>query len=172
VTDRFSVLLRDLEERKVRFVMIGVGGVNCYAPANQPIQLTQYRDLFLPADPENLLAAWRAAEASGLQLTTGEDPLDIPRDRWLAERIVERRTLTRAFDGAGLIVDFTLVMAGFEFDEAWRGHRNFKLGGASLPVARLEHLIASKAHVGRPKDLLFLETHKQALRDLLERGGT
>ena len=112
MTDPFERLLHELDERKVRFVLIGVGGVNCYAPANQPIQHTQDQDLFLPADAANLVGAWQAAEASQLELTTSGEPLDRPRDAWLAERIVERRALTRALDGQGLVVDFTLVMGG------------------------------------------------------------
>jgi hypothetical protein len=169
MSDRFAHLLRELEVRAVRYVMIGVGGVNCYAPADQPIQLTQDRDLFIPPDPENLVLGWQAAEVSGLHLTTSGEPLDSPRDLWLAERIVERRALTRALDDAGLIVDFTLVFGEFEFDQAWNRRRNFRLSGATLHVAPLEQLVASKAQAGRPKDLLFLETHKEALREMLER---
>ena len=169
MSDRFSELLRELGQREVRFVLIGVGGVNLYAPPDQPVQFTQDRDLFVPADPENLVKAWEAAEASGLELTTSGEPLDRPRDLWLAERIVERRGLTRALDDAGLIVDFTLVFGEFDFEQAWSGRRRFLRGGANLPVAKLEQLVASKAQAGRPKDLLFLETHKEALRELLER---
>ncbi len=171
MTDRFEQLLQELGNRNVRFVMIGVGGVNCYAPPEQPLQLTQDRDLFVPPDPANLLLAWQAAEASQLELTTGSEPLDRPRDSWLAERIVERRALTRGIDGSGLIVDFTLVMGDFGFEQAWNARRTFRLQKAALPVARLEHLVASKAQAGRPKDLLFLETHKLALRELLAREG-
>jgi hypothetical protein len=116
--------------------------------------------------------AWHAAESAGLALETTGEPLDRPRDAWLAERIVQAQALTSATDGEGLIIDFTPVMAGFEFDAAWSGHREFEVGGARLPVARLEHLVASKAQAGRPKDLLFLETHKEALRALLLRPGT
>jgi len=171
MTDRFARLLHELDERNVRFVLIGVGGVNCYAPASQPIQHTQDQDLFLPADATNLVAAWQAAEASQLELTTSGEPLDSPRDAWLAERIVERRALTRALDGQGLVVDFTLVMGGYEFDPVWNSRRTFQMGGSRLPVARLEHIVTSKAQAGRPKDLLFLETHKEALRELLGREG-
>jgi hypothetical protein len=155
----------------VRFVLIGVGGVNCYAPASQPIQLTQDQDLFLPANAANLVAAWQAAEASQLELITSGEPLDSPRDEWLARKIVERRALTRAIDGQGFVADFTLVMGEFDFDSVWNSRRTFEMGGSPLPVARLQHLVTSKAQAGRPKDLLFLETHKEALRELLGREG-
>jgi hypothetical protein len=37
------------------------------------------------------------------------------------------------------------------------------------PVARLAHIVQSKRNAGRQKDLNFLITHEQALRDLLRR---
>jgi len=40
-----------------------------------------------------------------------------------------------------------------------------------VPVARLRHIVESKAAAGRPKDRLFLATHEEALRDLLRRGS-
>lgn len=167
----FARLLRELDGRRVRFVLIGVGGVNCYAPPEQPLQTTQDHDLFMPGDAENLARAWQAAEASELDLTTGREPLDRPRDTWLAERITEQRALTRAVDGQGLIVDFTLVMGELNFESVWQARRTFRMAGEPLPVARLSDIVASKAQAGRPKDLLFLATHEQALRTLLGRDG-
>ena len=68
-------LTRELHERAVRFVLIGVAGANYYAMAGSDSFLTQDRDLFLPLDPDNLVACWAACEAV-------EEPLDSPRDRW------------------------------------------------------------------------------------------
>ena len=42
-------------------------------------------------------------------------PLGKPLDRFLADRVVKRKALTKATDGKGLEVDLTFVMAGFEF---------------------------------------------------------
>src|SRR5207253_11490087 len=58
------------------------------------------RDLFLPPDPDKTLAAWRACEAFGLDLVCGAEPLDRPRDRLLAERVISSQALVRATDGA------------------------------------------------------------------------
>ncbi len=75
----------------------------------------------------------------------------------------------RATDRQGLDVDLTLVMEGFAFEEVWAERRVYLLEGVEVPVARLSHVVRSKAAVGRPKDLLFLATHEEALRDLLKR---
>jgi hypothetical protein len=149
--------------------MIGVAGANYFAISGSTHFATQDRDLFLPLDPDNLLHAWHACEAVNLELRSGAEPLDAPRDRLLAERIIERRATVRASNDRDLDVDLTLEMAGFEFATVWRERRTFNVEGAEIPVARLLHIVTSKQAAGRDKDRLFLATHKQALADLLRR---
>jgi hypothetical protein len=167
--DTLAQLLEALARDNVRFVMIGVAGANYYGQGGSTLFTTKDRDLFLPPDPDNLVACWRACERAGLSLWSGDEPLDIPRDRWLAERIVERRALVRATDGEALFVDLTLVMAGFEFETVWNERRTFTSHGMSVPVARLLHIVTSKHAAGRDKDRLFLATHREALQELLKK---
>jgi hypothetical protein len=105
--------------------------------------LKKDRDLFLPLDPDNELRAWRAAESGGLTLWLGDEPLGEPKDRFLGERIVEYRMLVTGTLG-DLTVDFTKVMAGFDFETANADHHVFRAEGVDIPVARLEHIIKSK----------------------------
>lgn len=163
----FAPLARALAERRVRYVLIGVSGANFHALDAGVVFTTLDRDVFLPPDPANLLATWRACEACGLHLTASGEPLDLPRDERLAARVAELRALTRACDDEDLRVDFTFVMTGFEFEEVWKERRIFVLAGVEVPVARLMHIVASKAATGRDKDRLFLATHAEALRQLL-----
>lgn len=165
----FEALLAALNAASVRYVLIGVGGANYYALSGSTSFVTKDRDLFLPPDPQNALKAWAGCEGLGLDLWCGSEPLDRPRDLFLGQRIIERRALVRAADGRGLEVDLTLVMAGFEFETVWRTRRLFKAEGVEIPVARLRHIIDSKAAAGRPKDRLFLATHQEALKELLKR---
>jgi hypothetical protein len=165
--DLFTALLADLHARSCRFVVIGVWGVNYYASGGGTSFRTQDRDLFLPLDAENLVAAWASCEAAGLELFAAREPLDQPRDLWLGRRVVERRALTQATDGADLRVDLALTMAGLDFESVWRERRTFDVHGVSVPVARLRHIVESKAAAGREKDRLFLATHAEALRELL-----
>lgn len=167
--DPFSAVARGLLERDARFVVIGAWGANYYAHAGSVVFETRDRDLYLPPDPDNLLNVWSACEAAGLLLWAESEPLDMPRDRWLAEQIVKRRAVVRATDGRGLDVDLSLVMAGFDFETVWRERRVFVVDGVDIPVARLRHIVESKAAAGRDKDRLFLATHAEALRDLLGR---
>ena len=161
-------LARALHERAVRFVLIGVGGANFHALDGATIFATEDRDLFLPPDADNLVRCWEACEAVNLELWSRDEPLDRPRDRRLAERVVERRALTRA-TAPDVLFDLALMMAGFDFETVWQDRRVFRLDDVDVPVARLLHIIQSKHAAGRDKDTLFLATHREALEQLLER---
>ena len=162
--DAFARLVRSLERAGVRFVLIGLAGANYYARSGATLFVTEDRDLLLPLDPDDALAAWGVCEAMGLELRCGREPLDRPRDRFLAERVVTNRALVRATDGAGLDVDLSLVMAGFDFETVWAERRVFRVGTVDIPVARLGHIIESKRRVGREK----VATHAEAIRELTE----
>ena len=165
--ESFVALAGALSAAGVRYIVIGVWGANYYAPSGTAMFLTFDRDLFLPADPGNLLEAWRVCEMTGFGLSAGTEPLDVPRDTTLARAVVERRALTRASDGAGTDVDLSFVMSGFDFEEVWSARRVFEAEGVEIPVARLSHIVASKVRAGREKDRLFLATHREALQRLL-----
>ena len=141
---------------------------NYYAHTGAAVFATKDRDLFVPLGPDNLVECWQACEETGLELWSEREPLDRPRDRWLAARVVERRALTSA-SGPDLLVDLTLVMKGYDFDTVWNERRTFTVEGVGIPVARLLHIVTSKHAAGRDKDTLFLATHREALEELLRR---
>jgi hypothetical protein len=167
--DPLASIARALGERSVRYVVIGVAAANYYAHAGAAVFTTKDLDLFLPVDPDNLLQCWSACESMGLDLLSGNEALDRPRDRRLAERVIAQRAAVRGTDRAELEIDLTLVMAGFDFDTVWGQRREFIVDGIRIPVARLLHIVESKHSAGRDKDRLFLATHREALQDLLRR---
>jgi hypothetical protein len=169
VTHPLAPLAREFAQRSVRYLLIGVSGANLYGPSGQAVFPTEDLDLFMPPDPANLEQAWAACDAAQLELWLTEEPLERPRDRWLAEQIVARRALTRATGPDDLLVDFTLVMKGFEFETVWAERRTFMIEGVPVPTARLLHIVTSKQAAGRPKDQLFLATHLDALEQLLKK---
>jgi hypothetical protein len=165
--DTFERLIDALSRRGVRFVVIGLSGANYYAGSTGALFATQDRDLFLAPRVPNVLAAWEVADTLGFQLSCGGEPLDRPRDRFLAERVIANRAVVRASDGAGLDVDLTPVMAGFDFATVWKGRRLFRIGAVGVPVARLAHIVESKRRAGRDKDRLFFAAHADAIRNLV-----
>ena len=161
-------LVAALNQTGVRCVVIGVAGANYWARSGHTVFTTQDFDLFLPPDPGNAVKAWQAAESCRLDLSCGEEPLDRPRDLFLAQRIIERRALVRATDGRGLDVDFSLVMGDFDFESVFARQRTFLVEGVPIKVASLSDIVVSKAAAGREKDRLFLASHADALRSLID----
>lgn len=164
----FPALVGALNRRGVRFVLIGVWGANFHAQDTSALFTTLDYDLFLPPSADNLLEAWRACDEIGSSLQAGGEPLDTPRDRALAAAVIRRRASVRVVGPDELAVDLSLVMTAFEFEAVWDERRVFLVEGEELPVARLSHIIRSKAAANRPKDRLFLATHADALRQMLD----
>src|SRR2546428_9003542 len=73
--DPFLRLARALRRSGVRFVVIGLSGINLHARSASEVFATQDRDLFLPLDRDNALAAWRVSEKLGLELWCSAEPL-------------------------------------------------------------------------------------------------
>ena len=168
--DPFSLLTRALNERHVRYVVIGVWGVNHYAQEPGAVFRTEDRDFFLPPDPDNLVACWTACADAGLALWSESEPLDQPRDRWLAERVVERLALTMAIS-QDTRVDLTLVMKRYDFDAVWDERRVFNVDGVDIPVARLLHIVTSKQAAGRDKDLVVSRNAPRSARGTASARG-
>lgn len=167
--DPLNRLAQALHANGVRFVVIGVSGVNYYARTSGTLFTTRDYDLFLPPDPENVLRAWQSCQELDLSLWAGDEPLDSPRDLQLAQAVVARRAATTATGDEDFQIDLSFEMAGFEFEAVWQDRRVFSAEGVEIPVARLNDIVKSKANVGRPKDRLFLASHEHALNELLQR---
>ena len=165
----FHRLLAAFNSAGVRYVVIGVSGANYWALDAGHSFVTKDRDLFLPLDPHNELAAWKVCLALGLSLWCGDEPLDQPGDADLSERVVRSRTLVTATDDNDLVVDLSLVMGDFDFDTIWSERRVFIGEGVEIPVARLKSIVESKRRAGRDKDKLFLATHEDALRQMFRK---
>ena len=169
MTHPFAPLAAEFAAGAVRYVLIGVSAANMYGPRGQAVFIAKDFALFIPPEPENLVRAWEACERAALELWIGDEPLDRPRDLWLAERVVDRRALTRVTGPGEFLADLTLVMAGFDFEAVWAQRREFLIEDIPVSTARLLHIIESKNAAGRPKDQLFLATHKDALEQLLKK---
>jgi hypothetical protein len=100
--DPLAQLVRALHTSSVRSVLIGVAGANYYEEGGATIFATEDRVLFLPPEPDNLVRCWTACEAVGLDLRSGDEPLDTPRDAWLAERIIAQRATVTTGDRRAL----------------------------------------------------------------------
>ena len=168
---KYVEVLGRLADARVRFLVIGVTGVNFYVTQKHVPFNTGDCDIFLPPDPENLVACWQVMESQRFELTSFGEPLEIPLDLWLAERVVERRAVIQAVGPGDVRFDLTLMMKGCSFEDLWRSRRTFTVEGQKIPVAPLSRIVESKKAAGRDKDVLFFVSHEEILNELLGEEG-
>ncbi len=160
-------LFTELHRSHVRYLVIGVGGADLHAALYEARFLTQDLDIFLPPDAENLVACWQACERAGLTLWCNREPLDTPRDSWLARRVVSQRTLTTAMGPDIVPTDLTLVMGSLEFEDVWLRRGPGSLDRELVYLARMSDIVASKREANRPKDITFLEQNHALIERIL-----
>jgi hypothetical protein len=149
----FAVLVEGLHREHVRFLLVRMGTGSLAAPDGTVVR-ARYHELFLPPEPDNALRAWRACEAAGLELWAGGEPLGGPLDLWLGEHVVAGRVRVRATDRKGLLVDLSLLVEGFEFDELWPGRRSCAIDGVEVPFAEARPHASEPAEPGGIRLLL------------------
>lgn len=167
VEPSFATYAEALHAQQVRFTLIGAWGANFHTVDASVLFATSDHDLFLPLDPDNLVQAWEVAGALGLSLWDDEQSLQTPPDVGLARVVVDGGRLTRATTSE-MTINLRLVMTAFAFEPVWEERRTFLMDGVEIPVARLSHIIRSKAATNRDKDRLFLTTHAEVLRQMLD----
>lgn len=136
-------LLRSLNARSVRYVVIGAAAFPMHGYARTTLDV----DLFI--DPERANAeSTRAALAE-----FGYDVTDLTVDD-----LVSKKVLIRQYR---LQTDVHPFVKGVTFDEIWANRVTGTIGETPAYLASLDDLIAMKKAAGRPKDL-------EDLRVLLE----
>ena len=163
-------LIGELRSKRVRFVLVGVFGINHYAPGPALAFSTLDCDILVEPEPGNLLRALLLLEAEGYRLEVNGEPLGAP-DLWLAQRIIRNKAAVTASKDKAAQVDIFTAVAGYSFSKLYAARRLFKAGGVAVPVASLAHLIESKRICGRKKDLEFLRIYAAQLGRLRSKGG-
>jgi hypothetical protein len=163
-------LIGKLRRGRVQFLLVGVFGVNHYAPSPALQYATLDCDLLVEPKPKNLLKALRLLEGCGYTLAAGGEPLG-KLDLWLAGRITANRASVAALKDKAVQVDVLTAIAGYSFGRLYAARRLFKAGGTTVPVASLRHLLESKRRCGRKKDLEFLRIYRAAKAGNAEEGA-
>lgn len=156
---------RQLNRARVPYVIVGVYGINLYSERAGTVISTMDCDFLIPPDPAVLRRALRALRKLEFEIEAGGEPFvgDHPSD---LAAIVRAGANVRAHKGPAQI-DLAVQLAGLEHRSLWAKHNRFRVEGVLVRVAPLADLIRSKELAGRPKDRLFLETYRHALKELL-----
>ena len=159
--DPYRQVIARLTQRGVRYVVIGMAGINYYASTPAETFATLDYDLFIEPTLSNVGKAVRALQALGLTLGTSDGAL---RPEELAAVVRDQRTLV-ATTPDGHMVELLLKISGFPFSELARDAATVTVRGVPIKVGRLTKLLASKRLAGRPKDRQFLHRYAASLQE-------
>jgi hypothetical protein len=157
------------EEARVRYVIVGVFGINFYARQAGQLMTTADCDIFVSAQLRTFRKSLQILVSLGFLLEAGGEP--VPNlDPVLLKGILRARAVVYAARSDARI-DLCTQITGARFEELWKVHREFVVEGVPIRVAPLEALVESKRLAGRPKDNLFLEQHKEIIESMLRKQG-
>jgi hypothetical protein len=152
----FKELLGALNASGVRYLVIGGQAVNMYA---QP-RGTKDLDLWIPADPANAQALFKALTAFGA-----------PLDGVTPQNILKAGEFYR-MGVPPVMVDILCDVTGVTFEQAWAAKQMVAIdpaAGLSAHFISREHLMTAKQIAGRPQDLADVSAIQRHARVAQER---
>ena len=147
ISSDFSDLLFLLNEEKVEYLLVGGYAVSIHS---EP-RYTKDIDIWVRPSPENAKKIYSALTKFGAPLKS----LNIEESDFTNEDCFVQ------FGREPVRVDFLMSLKGLNFDEAWSRKEIINLGGLKVNLIGKNDLIVSKKLVGRPQDLIDVESLKK-----------
>jgi len=151
----FVALFAVLDAARIRYVVVGglallLHGID---------RLTADVDLVVDLSTDSVRETVRSLLEAGYRPLAPVDPLELAdperRASWQAERGMQVFSFWDSCQ-ARPTVDI-MLSTPVPFDELWDGAVPMQIGGHTIRVASVEHLIRTKQSSGRPKDLADIE---------------
>ncbi|MBI4341332.1 MAG: hypothetical protein HY598_03525 [Candidatus Omnitrophica bacterium] len=158
--DPYAAVIRRLNQYGVRYVVVGMAGINYYAEAPHQAFATMDYDILLEPTLANVEQTLRCLKRLRFAVGTAAGPLQTN----AVKAIVRQRRTLVATTPDGLMVELLLEVSGYTFSELARDAKTFTVRGVPVKVGQLTKLLMSKKVAGRPKDRQFLRRY-QALLD-------
>ena len=154
--DHAALAFDALRQARVEFVVVGMSGINAFAPDPRDAFVTRDIDCLLRPDVDNLRRALLALRAAGFSFEANAEPFIDVEDETVLANVLRQGATIQATHADAMPLDLMLSMAGFSFAEIASDAVAFQIGGIEVRVGRLQKLLQAKEIAGRPKDLEFL----------------
>ena len=154
--DPYRALMRQFNRLGVRYVVVGMAGINYYATSPAEAFATLDYDVLLKPTLSNVERALRGLRALRFTVGTQDGRL---RAEELQRVVRDRRTLV-ATTSEGIMVELLLAVSGYTFQELAEDAVTVAVRGVPIQVGKLRKLLRSKQLAGRPKDRQFLARYK------------
>ena len=153
--DPYLIVIQDFNRKGVKYVIVGMSGINFYAKDARDTFSTLDYDFFLEPFLSNVKKTIEVLKKLGFTLGTSKGLLD-PAD--LREVVREQQTIM-ATTSDGLMIELLLAVSGYPFSELARDTATFTVQGVPVRVGKLSKLLRSKRLADRPKDRQFLKRY-------------
>ena len=157
--DPYRSVIQAFNRRGVRYVVVGMSGINYYAKSPAETFATLDYDLFLEPSIRNVEQALQALRRLGFTVGTARGLLTAGG----LKSVVRNRTTLVATTPDGVRVELLLEVSGYPFSELARDAATFTVHGVPVRVGRLTKLLRSKKLAGRAKDRQFLQRYQSLL---------
>jgi len=159
--DPYSELVNKFNRGGVKYVIVGMSGINYYASRPQETFSTQYFDIFVKPTINNIKKATNILKKMNHNLTIKKGALE---DFNLKEIVRQKNTII-ATNPYGIVFELILAISGYTFDQMQKDATIFKAENVLIKVAGLKKLLQSKKAAGREKDKLFLKRFEILLKE-------
>ncbi len=153
--DPYRAIIEQFNRRGVRYVVVGMAGINYYANNPRDAFATLDYDVLLEPTLSNAQKALDAVHHLGFTVGTTEGALD---PRQLRAMVRNRKTLV-ATTTDGLMLEMLLQVSGYTFSQLAEDAKTVVVKGVPTRVGQLPKLLKSKQIAGRPKDRQFLKRY-------------
>ena len=160
-TDPYLAVVRAFNRLGVRYIVVGMAGINYYARQPSEAFATMDYDIFLEPTLGNVEKALDQVRRLGFSLGTAQGALKLTE---LRAAVRERRTVV-ATTSDGVMVELLLAVSGFTFAELVQDAATVTIHGTPVRVGRLTKLLRSKRTANRPKDRAFLRRYQALLEE-------
>jgi len=159
--DPYSELMDKFNRGSVKYVVVGMSGINYYASRPQETFATQDFDIFVKPTIGNIEKAIAILKKMNYGLATKKGALeDFP-----IREIVRQKNTIIATDPYGIVFELILAISGYTFSQMQKDAIVFNVENIPIKVARLRKLLQSKKAAGREKDKLFLKRFEILLKE-------
>ena len=166
--DPYLAVIKRFNQRNVRYVVVGMSGINFYATSPAFSFGTMDYDCLLAPTLENVRRAVDVLQRLGFTVSTSEGAVT---PASLRQAVREQRTLI-ASTVDGILVELLLRVSGYTFAALAEDAKVFAAQGVPVQVGQIEKLLHSKRVAGRPKDKQFLARYAAQLAEQMEQRDT
>ena len=161
MTNMYLEVLKKLNTSGVRYVVVGLFGINFYSDSAVTSFATNDLDVFIDSSIDNVRKCCSCLKDRGMSLSFKADKENMKEysDEDLLA-VVRGRKVIVASDPYGIVIEILLQISGFAFTEINNKAKIFNAENIPIKVGRLEDLLLSKRVAGRKKDKHFLKRYK------------